>query len=1190
MASVYTNDLRLEEIGTGEQSGTWGTTTNTNLELIAEAFSFGTEAITTNADTHTTTIADGSTDPGRSIFLKYTGSLDSACTITLGPNTVSKLWFIENATSGSQNIIISQGSGANVTIAAGQTKAVYSDGAGSGAAIVDALQDLAIPDLFIDDDLTLQSDGAVLSFGADSDTTFTHTDGSGLTLNSTNKIMFNDASQFIQGSSGTVLSLGATDEIDLTATAIDINGTLDVSGSAVFNTSVEVVTSDNSTQLTLKSTDADASVGPVMVFERESASAASDDEIGRILFVGRNAENNADVNYGSIETHISAASAASAGGYMKFRVASHDGETQSGLEIRDGNAEDEVDVTIGNGTASITTVAGNLNVVTDLDVDGTTNLDVVDIDGATNIDLADGVADNAYALIVKNQEATDDRSYGLLVHAGSTSTDRALVINDHDGSNALFYVTGAGDVGIQTTAPKRHLHINGGNESVKLQITNTTTGSSSDGDGFQVGIATDGTANLEQREDADMVFSTDNSPRMTIDASGNVGIGTGTSSVTKNLEIRTDAGDEGILVKSTGDTSNEIAGDANRTSADAALLGVTGKWNGTSVGQILFQAGADTTNKDDGFITFRTSSADNIAERMRIKSNGTIMSVDAGTNNTRFGEDAGAALVSGNNSNVLIGDAAGTSLTSPASFNIAVGHLALDADTKGDQSVAIGYTALSNQNFTSTADANNIAIGYQAGVDLSTGQNNVFIGVGAAASSSSNRLSGDRNVAIGTNALNVLQGAASENIAIGCFAGDAITTALHNVVIGDSAGSNLTTQGGNIAIGHNALSTGQSVDNVVIGNNAGLQLTADENVIIGVNAGDGATSITQCTIVGSNAASGATMTGDNNTLIGRLTGNALTSGSENTFVGAEAGDGTDDAGSNTAVGFRALSANCGAGNTCVGTEAGKVITGQNNIIIGNQAAVQSTSCDDSVIIGKGAVDSVDMTGHDSIVIGSGAATNMTGARNVVIGKGAASTTTNLTTGTDNVFIGFQNKTNSSATTNAICMGDSVTSQGDNTFTFGKDSTSSSITFGGGSIDVPSDERYKENIQTSTAGLSFINDLRPVTFQWKKEKDIPTDHEAYVEGSDTRVMLSNGETNHGFIAQEVKAVIDAHSEIKDGFKMWSAEQREDAEGNPVENTRQRLAPSELIPILTKAIQELSAKNDALEARIATLEEL
>ncbi len=140
--ATYVNDLRLKEIATGDESGTWGSSTNQNLELIAEAFSFGTEAITTNADTHTTTIADGSTDPGRSIFLQYTGTLDSTCTITIGPNTVSKLWFIENATSGSQSIIISQGSGANITIPTGQTKAVYSDGAGSGAAIVDALVDL----------------------------------------------------------------------------------------------------------------------------------------------------------------------------------------------------------------------------------------------------------------------------------------------------------------------------------------------------------------------------------------------------------------------------------------------------------------------------------------------------------------------------------------------------------------------------------------------------------------------------------------------------------------------------------------------------------------------------------------------------------------------------------------------------------------------------------------------------------------------------------------------------------------------------------------------------------------------------------------------------------------------------------------------------------------------------------------
>ena len=58
MASTYVNDLRLEEIGSGEQSTTWGTTTNTNLELIAEAFGYATEAITEDADTFSTTIAE----------------------------------------------------------------------------------------------------------------------------------------------------------------------------------------------------------------------------------------------------------------------------------------------------------------------------------------------------------------------------------------------------------------------------------------------------------------------------------------------------------------------------------------------------------------------------------------------------------------------------------------------------------------------------------------------------------------------------------------------------------------------------------------------------------------------------------------------------------------------------------------------------------------------------------------------------------------------------------------------------------------------------------------------------------------------------------------------------------------------------------------------------------------------------
>ena len=149
------------------------------------------------------------------------------------------------------------------------------------------------------------------------------------------------------------------------------------------------------------------------------------------------------------------------------------------------------------------------------------------------------------------------------------------------------------------------------------------------------------------------------------------------------------------------------------------------------------------------------------------------------------------------------------------------------------------------------------------------------------------------------------------------------------------------------------------------------------------------------------------------------------------------------------------------------------------------------------------------------------------------------------------------------------------SNGDNTFTFGIDTSDSVISAGGTSISAPSDERYKEEITTSTAWLSFINDLRPVTFKWKKEKDIPSDHKSYVADSDERVMGRGDKVQHGFIAQEVKAVIDKHSEIKDGFEMWQIEGEEDGEG------RQRLAPSELIPMLVKAIQELSAEVEKLK---------
>ena len=146
--STYVNNLRLEEIGSGERSGTWGTATNTNLELIGEAFGYGTEALS-NASTATITMADATSDGVRSFYLKLTGALGQNCTVTLAPDTVSKIWIIENATtdsgsSGPYSTIIKQGSGggASVTIPNGNVKVIVTDGGGSGAIVYDAFTDL----------------------------------------------------------------------------------------------------------------------------------------------------------------------------------------------------------------------------------------------------------------------------------------------------------------------------------------------------------------------------------------------------------------------------------------------------------------------------------------------------------------------------------------------------------------------------------------------------------------------------------------------------------------------------------------------------------------------------------------------------------------------------------------------------------------------------------------------------------------------------------------------------------------------------------------------------------------------------------------------------------------------------------------------------------------------------------------
>jgi len=137
--ATYVNNLRLKEITTGDEDGTWGTSTNVNLELITDGFSYGTKQMAGDAN-ETFTMPDATADDTRSFYLKITSAVSLTATreVTLGPNTVSKVWMIENATSGSQIITIKQGSGATVNVANGSKVMVVTDGAGAGAAVFNA--------------------------------------------------------------------------------------------------------------------------------------------------------------------------------------------------------------------------------------------------------------------------------------------------------------------------------------------------------------------------------------------------------------------------------------------------------------------------------------------------------------------------------------------------------------------------------------------------------------------------------------------------------------------------------------------------------------------------------------------------------------------------------------------------------------------------------------------------------------------------------------------------------------------------------------------------------------------------------------------------------------------------------------------------------------------------------------------
>ena len=210
MASNFTTHLGIEEMTTGEKSGTWGTITNYNWDIMDRIASYKAVAITTNADTATLTVREASPGSGTENLqdgmyrvVKFTGALDSNCTVTIAPNTTQVFFIIINATtdsgsSGPYSIILSQGTGANITVENGKSAVVYCDGAGGGAAVIDALSNLQLATVTSSGDITASGTfNALGDTAADDKAAMGYTSAEGLILTgqgSTNDVTIkNDA-------------------------------------------------------------------------------------------------------------------------------------------------------------------------------------------------------------------------------------------------------------------------------------------------------------------------------------------------------------------------------------------------------------------------------------------------------------------------------------------------------------------------------------------------------------------------------------------------------------------------------------------------------------------------------------------------------------------------------------------------------------------------------------------------------------------------------------------------------------------------------------------------------------------------------------------------------------------------------------------------------------------------------------
>jgi len=627
MPSTYTTNLGIEKIATGEQSGTWGTTTNTNFDLIDTAVN-GIVSITlasagTSGSPNDLPITDGTASNGRNKFIEFVdgGDLGATAYVQLTPNDAEKIVHIRNSLSGSRSIIVFQGTynaSNDFEIPNGADVTLKFDGAGTGATVTDVNVDLTVTGV------TATSTASFSGATIDDLGTVTTADINGGTIDGT----VIGGSSAAAGTFTTFTSTGIDD--NATSTAITIDSSQDVTftsdakfpdnGKAIFGagSDLEIYHDGSHSRIDEQGTG-------VLFLQTNGTNIQLNKGTSENMLVA-NVDGSVDLYYDNSKKLATTSTGIDVTGTVDVSgVAQIGGSTD--LLYLSGKTGTHAYVSLGASSTAQDFFIGADTAIPLIFRTSATERMRIDSSGRVGIGCTPEDWDPAFDVLRIGKTASlfsyDTAGDGMWLGSNAfyddtlnnykyISTDPASLYAQLNGTHTWSYaasgtadtqvtfseamrIDSSGNVGIGTTSPDEPLVVDGG---VKIRGTNKLSFTNTSDQTY----ITAASSNV-------LAFGTDSTERMRIDSSGNVGIGTTAPSRLLHLK----AADSCLLQLQVGNTTG-----------NCQLL--FGDSSSTTVGKILY-------NHTGNSMSFET----NGSERMRIDSSGNV-----GIGVTPLGSSSGA--------------------------------------------------------------------------------------------------------------------------------------------------------------------------------------------------------------------------------------------------------------------------------------------------------------------------------------------------------------------------------------------------------------------------------------------------------------------------------------------------------------------------------------------------------------------